>query len=82
MEELLNDVAEIGLAAERAGLAIDELEGVDDRVGRCMDFIYNLSTDIGIYLEEFKKDKNAELLIGFLRDEGVDPWSLFGDKPE
>jgi hypothetical protein len=82
IEELLDEVAYIRSAAGSAArLAINELEGMDDRVGRCMDFIYNLSGDIEDYLESFKEDKNAELSFGFLCNEGIDPWSLFGDTP-
>ena len=81
MEDLLRDVADISFAAERAGLKIDELNGVDDRAGRIMTFIYNLARNVEDYLDEFQNDKSAELEIGFLRGEGVDPWSLFGEKP-
>jgi len=57
MENLLNDVAEIGNAAERAGQAIHELGDIDERVGSIMTFICNLSRDVEDYLENYQTTK-------------------------
>ena len=57
MENLLNDVAEIGNAAERAGQAIYEIGDIDERVGSIMTFISNLSRDVEDYLENYKTTK-------------------------
>ena len=82
MEKLLTDVADIGFAAERAGRQVEKFKDLDDRIGKIMAFIFNLSRDVEDQLENFQNDKTTELEIGFLMDEGIDPWSLFGDKPK
>ena len=82
MEDLLNDVAEIRFAAERAGdtaaMHGDELE----EVGRVLSFIANLAGDIETYLENRQEDEKTELDFDFSMGDGIDPWSLFGESPE
>ena len=82
MDDLLNDVAEIRFAAERAGdtaaMQGDELE----EVGRFLAFIANLAGDLEAYLENRRDDENATLEFDFSMGDGIDPWSLFGENPE